>query len=1226
MVTTAKRREDAPQAPGNVERLRKLYELSMTLSGDPAEVFARIAPMIGELLEVPIVCLSQIVGDELHFLSVYDRGNVVSNAGRYPLSVTPCATVERTRDIWVYDRVAERFPDAAFLKENNAVSYCGCPSLDNDGKVVAVTFLLDDRPHDFTPDDRDLLGVFGQRIGMEIERQKHLDERDRVVPALDEIEANYRRIFKRAEAVSQASQARFAGILEIAQEAVISVDGAQRIQIFNKGAERLFGDATGEIIGQPLDLLMPARLRAAHGKHIDGFARAPEASRLMNRRGEIVGLRKDGAEFPAEASVSKLELGGQIVFTVMLRDITGRKKTENALRDSEERFRDFAEGASDWFWEMDAGLRFTYHSERYFEITGFLPEDKIGTTRTRYVNSADLEVDAEKWTAHSADIEAHKPFKNFEHSFIAGDGRVRHVTISGTPVFDPDGNFLGYRGTGSDITDRRMAENALRDSEARVRDFAETASDWFWEMDENLRFTYFSNRYGSAGLEANEPIGKTRLEATADDVDHEANRQKWRDHLADLEARRPFRNFEHRGRAHDGRLVHISVSGKPVFDEAGVFKGYRGTATDITPRKKTESALRDSEAQYRNLIGGSIQGVLIHRDQKPLFANQAYADIFGYDDPEEIVALPSIQAFEAVFERDRLHAYSAACLRRRTAPTRYEFEGVHKGGTHIWLENFVTYVDWGGKPAVQSTTIDITARKRAEQALKESEERLSQAAKLARLGHWIWDEKQNRVERSSPELARIFGLGDDAPIVSFADFLAYVHSDDRHLVETVIQQVRRDRSGFEVEIRIKGRDGETRYVVERSEAVLDETGELVRSVSTVQDITEIKQAEEQLRHAQKMEAVGQLTGGVAHDFNNLLAVILGHAELLEDRLGADDPSVRAVSRTATRGAELTQRLLAFSRRQSLEPEVMDLDALIAGMTELLRRTLGETIEIELTSETEPWQTLADPGQVENALLNLAINARDAMPEGGRLTIATDNVTLDDSGAASHADAGPGDYVRLTVTDTGTGMASEVLERAFEPFFTTKDVGEGSGLGLPMVYGFAKQSGGFVSIGSEEDRGTTVELYLPRAKTPDRYAGDRREEAEPKGRGESILVIEDHPDLRQLATSMLDSLGYRVLEAESAKAALEILDGADGIDLMLADVVLSGGMSGPCLADEVRHQHPDIKVLFMSGYAGKDIAERCSPCEADGVLEKPFRKRHLAHKVRAVLDGSSSKSR
>ncbi|MCH8038628.1 MAG: GAF domain-containing protein, partial [Proteobacteria bacterium] len=183
MVTTAKRREIAPQAPGNVERLRKLYELSMTLSGDPAEVFARIAPMIGELLEVPIVCLSRIVGDELHFLSFYDRGKVVSNAGRYPLSVTPCATVEQTRDLRVYDRVAERFPDAAFLKKNNAVSYCGFPSLDNDGKVLAVTFLLDDRPHDFTPDDRDLLRVFGQRIGMEIERQKYLDEADRGVAA-----------------------------------------------------------------------------------------------------------------------------------------------------------------------------------------------------------------------------------------------------------------------------------------------------------------------------------------------------------------------------------------------------------------------------------------------------------------------------------------------------------------------------------------------------------------------------------------------------------------------------------------------------------------------------------------------------------------------------------------------------------------------------------------------------------------------------------------------------------------------------------------------------------------------------------------------------------------------------------------------------------------------------------------------------------------------------------
>ena len=1196
MVTTAKRREIAPQAPGNVERLRKLYELSMTLSGDPAEVFARIAPMIGELLEVPIVCLSRIVGDELHFLSFYDRGKVVSNAGRYPLSVTPCATVEQTRDLRVYDRVAERFPDAAFLKKNNAVSYCGFPSLDNDGKVLAVTFLLDDRPHDFTPDDRDLLRVFGQRIGMEIERQKYLDERDRVVSALGEAEAKYRRIFenadegifqstpegrfisanpalarmlgfdssdelmngvanigeqlfvdpeertkfmadlasrgqfrgkeiqyrrkdgtviwlsesvhavrdgdggvlyyqgtvtditdrKHAEAALQASQARFAGILDIAQEAVVSVDEAQTIQIFNKGAERIFGYAAGEIVGRPLDRLMPARFRAAHGEHIHGFARAPEASRLMNRRGQIIGLRKDGTEFPAEASVSKLELGGQVTFTVMLRDITARKMTESALRDSEAQYRNLIEGSIQGVL-IHRDRKPLFANQAYADIFGYDDPEEIVAAPS--IQTFEAVSERERLHAYgAARLRRETAPTRYEFEGVRKDGS--HVWLENF-VTDVDwGGEPAVQSTTIDITDRKQAETALRDSEERIRDFAETASDWFWETDENLRFTYFSDRFGRSGLGSDERIGKTRADTTADDSDQ----PKWREHLADLKARRPFKHFEYSTKARDGTLVHVSTSGTPFFDAAGNFKGYRGTGADITERK------------------------------------------------------------------------------------------------------------------------------RAEQALKENEERLSQAAKLAKLGHWVWDEKRNRVDRFSPELARIFGLGDDAEIDSFADFLAYVHRDDQHLVETVIQQARRDRSGFEVEYRIKARDGATRYVVERSEPVFDETGELVRSVSTIQDITEIKQAEERLRHAHKMEAIGQLTGGVAHDFNNLLAVILGHAELLEDRLGADDPSVRAVSRTALRGAELTQRLLAFSRRQSLQPEVMDLDALIAGMTELLRRTLGETIEIELTSETEPWQTLADPGQVESALLNLAINARDAMPGGGRLTIATDNVTLDDSGAARHADAGPGDYVRLTVTDTGTGMAAEVLERALEPFFTTKEVGEGSGLGLPMVYGFAKQSGGFVSIGSEVGRGTTVALYLPRAKVPERYAGNGREEAEPKGRGESILVIEDDPDMRHLATSMLDSLGYRVLAAESAKAALEMLDGADGIDLMLADVVLSGGMSGPCLADEVRHQHPDIKVLFMTGYAGKDIAEHGSPCKADGVLGKPFRKSHLAQTVRAVLDG------
>ena len=387
----------------------------------------------------------------------------------------------------------------------------------------------------------------------------------------------------------------------------------------------------------------------------------------------------------------------------------------------------------------------------------------------------------------------------------------------------------------------------------------------------------------------------------------------------------------------------------------------------------------------------------------------------------------------------------------------------------------------------------------------------------------------------------------------------------------------------------------------------------------VLDITEQKEIEEQLRQAQRMEAIGQLTGGVAHDFNNLLAVIMGNTELLEERLGSEEKPLQAILRAATRGAELTQRLLAFSRRQPLQPQTVALDDLVEEMGEMLRRTLGETIEVEITSEPDLWHALVDPGQLENATLNLALNARDAMPKGGKLTIEIANAVLADGISSSQMELSPGDYVMVSVSDSGTGMTQEVLARAVEPFFTTKEVGEGSGLGLPMVYGFAKQSGGDLAIYSEGGLGTTVKLYLPRAVDADVRGGQEVVAAAPRGKGETVLVVEDDADVRELAKSVLVGLGYTVLDEADANTGLAALEAASQVDLLLSDVVLSGGMSGPDLAQEAMRRDPDLKVLFMSGYAESMVHHHTPLPENASLLNKPFHRHELAQAVRAVLD-------
>ncbi|UYN95357.1 MAG: response regulator [Enhydrobacter sp.] len=383
----------------------------------------------------------------------------------------------------------------------------------------------------------------------------------------------------------------------------------------------------------------------------------------------------------------------------------------------------------------------------------------------------------------------------------------------------------------------------------------------------------------------------------------------------------------------------------------------------------------------------------------------------------------------------------------------------------------------------------------------------------------------------------------------------------------------------------------------------------------------IEELDRKLHQAQKMEAIGQLTGGVAHDFNNLLTVILGNAEALADRLDDRAELRRLAEMTASaaeRGAELTRRLLAFARRQALEPRSIDLNRLVGSMDGLLRRTLSEEIDLEIVRGGGLWIVETDPGQMEVALLNLAINARDAMPGGGRLTIETANVSLDDAYARVNEDVVAGQHVMVSVSDTGTGMAPEVLARVFEPFFTTKEVGKGSGLGLSMVYGFVKQSGGHVKVYSEVGQGTTIKIYLPRAAA-DSEAPPLSPQRNEKGGNEHVLVVEDDALVREHATSLLRDLGYRVTAVEAGQPALEALRGHADIALLFTDIVMPGGMNGRELADAARRLRPGLAVLFTSGYTENAIVHHGRVDTGAELLGKPYRRHELAGKVRKVLD-------
>ncbi|MBB5518719.1 hybrid sensor histidine kinase/response regulator [Amphiplicatus metriothermophilus] len=451
----------------------------------------------------------------------------------------------------------------------------------------------------------------------------------------------------------------------------------------------------------------------------------------------------------------------------------------------------------------------------------------------------------------------------------------------------------------------------------------------------------------------------------------------------------------------------------------------------------------------------------------------------------------------------------------------------------------------------------------------------------------------------------------------------FMDRNDRDLREAALKRAVERGETAEFEARMIPRQGGVRWWRVHTTPTRMANGDIQWDGFAI-DVTERKAAEHNLQQALKMEAIGQLTGGLAHDFNNLLSVILSNAETLSETL-ADDEELHALAdmtrRAAERGAELTNGLLAFARRQPLEPRPVDVNRLVVGMDGLLRRSLGGDIEIELVRGAGLWPAMVDPAQLEAALLNLALNARDAMPKGGRLTIETGNAHIDDDYAAAHAEVSPGQYVMVCVTDTGAGMEPEVAERAFEPFFTTKGPGKGAGLGLAMVYGFVKQSRGHVKIYSEPGQGTAIRIYLPRAAPAEASAeeDDRRAADGVPGGTESILLVEDDPLVRENAERILKNLGYRVLSADRGASALAILERGDPVDLLFTDVVMPGGIAGPELAARAAELRPGIRVLFTSGYTESAVVHHGRLDPGVNLIRKPYGRKALARKLRQTLD-------
>jgi PAS domain S-box-containing protein len=635
------------------------------------------------------------------------------------------------------------------------------------------------------------------------------------------------------------------------------------------------------------------------------------------------------------------------------------------------------------------------------------------------------------------------------------------------------------------------------------------------------------------------------------------------------------------------------------------------------------------ETRLRAVVDTAVDGVILIDESGAIrMFNPACERLFGYSASEvEGQNVKMLMPAPYREEHDQyLNNYRTTGERKIIGIGR-EVVGRRKDGSTFPMDLSVGEAKEEGRSIFVGIIHDLTERKRTELAAMEAAVRMKAVVDTAVDGVILIDAR-GTILMFNPACEKLFGYeasevaGQNVKMLMPAPYRSEHDGYLSHYVETRERKI----IGIGREVVGQRKDGTT-FPMDLSVGEAKQHGESV-FVGIIHDLTARKHTEEQLVQAQKMETVGQLSGGIAHDFNNLLTVIIGNSETLSEKLRAR-PDLKQLSDMALaageRGAELTQRLLAFSRRQVLQPVTFDCRQLVDHMLGLLRRTLREDIVVEVSHADGLPSALADPAQLESAILNLALNAQDAMSEGGRLLISTAHAVLDDRYRDGHPEVLTGEYVMVAVTDDGTGMTPEVVDRAFEPFFTTKEVGKGSGLGLSMVYGFVKQSNGHVAVYSEPGLGTTVRVYLPTART-DGVLPENEEKAEgdevPTGT-ETVLVVEDDNFVRGYAVASLESLGYRVITAADGRSALARLKAGDDPDILFTDIVMPGGMSGLDLMDQVRVLKPGIKILLTSGYPLETLAARGKLATSAAILNKPYRKAELARRLREVVGDPAS---
>ncbi len=907
-------------------------------------------------------------------------------------------------------------------------------------------------------------------------------------------------------------------------------------------------------------------------------------------------------------NTSKIIIGEEDYFLTQVADITERKKIEDQLLENEEKYRRITENMSDAVAEVDARGIVRYASPSHRRIVGVAPRDIIGISIFDGIHPEDrdrIKDEFQEGVRSNTDREV-------EYRYRHTDGHYVWLRSSSHAIYDLSGKLSGIIISSSDITKRRQAEETLRESEEVFTGLVNTLPDVIVRTDLEGKIL-FINEYAFQinGYRRDEIEGQNILQY----LDPEDQSIAVENFALMMEGRSV--PHEYHLITKDGRKIPFEMNGNILRNEAGMPFGAVVVCRNISERKQTEDVIRKSEERFRR-ITENMSDLVCEVDAQSIFkyASPSHLRILGYA-PQELLGRP---VYENVHPEDMERILNEGGQGVRGGEEReMEYRYRHKDGRYIWLRSIGHSIRnaAGEHTGAVINSSNITERRQAEESLRTSEERYRTIFESTATANIIVAEDAT-ILKANNNFARLVGYTKEE-LEGKLSWTIFVVKEDLDMVKS--NQKKRsidpESAPASYELRAVNRKGEIRELF-MSVAVIPETKE---SVVSLIDLTERNQLEKRFIQSQKMESVGRLAGGVAHDFNNMLSVIIGNTEMAMKQVKPSDAvhkPLQEILNAGTRSADLTRQLLAFARKQTVSPRVLNLNDTVASILKMLQRLIGEDIHLTWSPGIKLWRVRIDPSQVDQLLANLAVNARDAIEKTGRITIESFNETCDATFCKDRPECVPGDYVVLTVTDSGCGMSKETLASIFEPFFTTKKEGQGTGLGLATVYGIVKQNGGFISVQSEPGQGAAFSIYLPRYVDEDREDIDLEEEACVPGGTETILVVEDSMTVLQMCKTMLEILGYQVLVANGKDQAFKLVHEYEGkIDLLLTDVVMPD-MNGKELSERIIAVKPNLKCLYMSGYTADVIARQGILEEGIKFIAKPFSMRDLAAKIRDVL--------